>query len=110
MTTAISITHGRSAVVATPTPSTALSTEMAGVIMPSPYSSAVPKTPIPVSTKASRPAVVRCRSEVSARIPPSPLLLARMTRVRYLREMMTTSAQKASDEAPITPSRLTSRS
>ncbi len=36
MTTAISITQGRSAVVATPMPSTALSTEMAGVIMPSP--------------------------------------------------------------------------
>jgi hypothetical protein len=41
-------------------PSTALSTEMAGVIAPSPYSSAVPNTP----SATSRPALVTCGSRL----------------------------------------------
>ena len=45
MTTVIGTTKGSNTCVATPSPSTALSTEMAGVIMPSPYSSAAPNRP-----------------------------------------------------------------
>ncbi len=45
MITAIGITHFSNAGVATSKPSTADSTEMAGVISPSPYSNAVPNTP-----------------------------------------------------------------
>ncbi len=45
MTTEIGMTNESRAVVAVFTPSTALKTEMAGVMTPSPYSNAVPKRP-----------------------------------------------------------------
>ena len=45
ITTEIGITQSANAGVATSKPSTAESTEIAGVISPSPYSSAVPNTP-----------------------------------------------------------------
>ena len=65
--------------VAMSSPSTALSTEMAGVIMPSPYRSAAPK--MPSSTSGQRSVVLRIligvARAVSARMPPSPWLSAR---------------------------------
>ena len=51
-------------------PSTADSTEIAGVIIPSPYSRAVPKSPSITSERPTLPP--RVISAVSARIPPSP--------------------------------------
>ena len=49
-----------------------------------------------------RPAAARCgiSSAVSARMPPSPWLSARITRARYLIEMMMISAQNTIDATP----------
>ncbi len=41
-------------------------------------------------------------SAISASTPPSPLLSARITKIRYLMEMSSVSAQKISDSTPIT--------
>lgn len=62
-------------------PSTADSTEIAGVIMLSPKNSAAPKTPSPASSMAVRAArfgLWRRSSVMSAMMPPSPSLSARM--------------------------------
>lgn len=62
-------------------PSTAESTEIAGVIMLSPKNSEAPKIPTPASTTAARPPCSepqRRSSEMSAMMPPSPSLLIRM--------------------------------
>ena len=95
--------------VATLIPSIALNTEMAGVIMPSPYSKAAPKTPSPTST-ARRRVVFSERSgkarAMSARIPPSPLLDARITAPRYFTETMRISEVKMSERIPSTLSRV----
>ena len=48
-------TNGSDPGAAILSPSTALSTEIAGVIMPSQYSSAAPKMPSAISTDAVRP-------------------------------------------------------
>ena len=67
---------------ATFTPSTAESTEIAGVIMLSPKKSEAPKTPSAASAIfVRRPPVTPRRriSVISARIPPSPSLSARIT-------------------------------
>ncbi len=94
-------TQSANAAEATSKPSTALSTEMAGVINPSPYNNAVPNTP-----SITRPAICRLlravciTSAVSAKIPPSPRLSARMTSARYLTEMITINAQKAMEATP----------
>jgi hypothetical protein len=69
----------------------------------------VPKIPRAVSTTNNREGMLRLSSDVSARIPPSPLLFARITSIRYLKVMMTTSAQNTSEQAPITPLSVTSR-
>ncbi len=102
MTIAIGITHCSNDVDTSSKPSTALSTEIAGVMMPSPYNNAVPNTPN--ETRMPALATVRPRfgitSAVSAKIPPSPLLSARMTNIRYLIEMMMTSDQKANEHTP----------
>ena len=102
MATDTGITHDSKAVVATSNPSTALSTEMAGVIRPSPYSRAVPNTPSAmmarfVPTGSPRAGI---SSAVSARMPPSPWLSARITSIRYLTEMMTISAQNTTEATP----------
>ena len=63
-------------------PSTAESTEMAGVIMLSPKNSEAPKIPSAASTTARRPPMRRRRiSVISAMMPPSPSLSARITSV-----------------------------
>jgi hypothetical protein len=74
--------------VATSSPSTALSTEMAGVMMPSPYKSEVPKSPSRMSSQRPPPrrTVGGIRSDVSARMPPSPWLSARRINTTYFSE------------------------
>ncbi len=83
-------------------PSAALSTEMAGVITPSPYSSAAPNRirrvsgPIPPFNGLCSTAL----SASSAKIPPSPRLSARVTKLRYLTPTSKHRAQKISESAP----------
>jgi hypothetical protein len=93
-------TTGVKAWVATSSPSTAESTEMAGVITPSPYRSAEPKSPSMMSAYLVRLTScqfarlgfllfssatdafgwpTRAAKAMSASTPPSPLLSARMT-------------------------------
>jgi hypothetical protein len=109
MTMVMGMMYGSKRGVATSSPSTALSTEITGVIIPSPYSSAVPNSPSITSTqrglRLSAPTGVT--SEVSARMPPSPRLSARRTKTAYLTEMTSASAQKMSDSTPSTLSRVT---
>ena len=66
-------------------PSTADSTEIAGVIMLSPKNSAAPKRPSVVNAMTVRrrcaPPPQRRSSVMSAMMPPSPSLSARITRV-----------------------------
>ena len=102
MTTARGTTQCDNAGAAKLTPSTADSTEIAGVIMPSPYRSAVPNKPITTKTRRrGRLFVVRGRiNAVRARIPPSPWLSARMTRSRYLMVTTITRDQTIKDSTP----------
>ena len=69
---------------ATLSPSTADSTEIAGVIMLSPRNSDAPKMPSAASTQLGPPPARRSArariSVISAMMPPSPSLSARMTR------------------------------
>ena len=110
MTQVSGMTIGVKASDATRKPSTALSTEMAGVMSPSPYSKAVPNTPRSTSTPASRLfADVGMISAINARMPPSPWFSARITTAMYLMEMITMSAQNASEAMPIALVRVTSR-
>ena len=95
-------TNGSNTCVTTPSPSTALSTEMAGVMMPSPYSRAAPNRPTAIRTPRSEVAVRERTSATSARMPPSPSLSARITNTRYLIETMTMSDQKISESTPST--------
>ncbi len=105
--------------MATSNPSTAASTEIAGVITPSPYSSPVPNTPSVTST-AVAPVIFAAlcptvdprgnTSAASARIPPSPRLSARITRNRYFTEITMTSVQNTTDAAPYAVVVSTSRS
>jgi len=79
-------------------------TEMAGVIMLSPYRSAAPKSPAITSTR--RFCAVACEggvtSAVRAIIPPSPWLAARITKVRYLIDMTMIRDHRISDKTPRT--------
>ena len=85
-------------------PSTALNTEMAGVISASQKKNAVPASASPMHTLPQvLPGISRrCASANSARIPPSPSLSARMMIVTYLRVTEIASAQKISDSTPST--------
>ena len=82
-------------------PSTALSTEMAGVIIPSPYNRHAAKSPI-----AARPIprffviFARFIRAVNAITPPSPLLSALKTNVRYLMVTIMISAQNMRERTP----------
>ena len=91
------------ALVATSNPSTADRTEMAGVIIPSPYNRAAPKRPRKTSVTVLRGAVCFARrdtSAINASTPPSPSLSARMTNRRYLTEMTRSNDQTTSDSKP----------
>jgi hypothetical protein len=70
--TAMGITKGFRAAVATLTPSSALSTEMAGVMTPSPYNSAAPSNPIPVRSLAPLRKLFAPIRDINAKMPPSP--------------------------------------
>ena len=85
--------------MATFRPCRAPSTEIAGVIIPSPRNSAAPKIPS-VTSSATRAGRLRFSSAVSAMIPPSPRLWARMMNPAYLIETITISAQKMSEATP----------
>ena len=82
MTAVIGTTRWLSDGCTTLTPSTADSTEIAGVIMLSPKNSDAPKSPSAASVSRVRrpPRTLRPRiSVISAMIPPSPSLSARIT-------------------------------
>ena len=88
---------------ATLTPSTADSTEMAGVIMLSPKNSEAPKIPSAASTIFARrpPGSARRRIKaISAMIPPSPSLSARITSRTYVTVTMIVTDQKISETTP----------
>ena len=121
ITTAIGTMNGLKTGVATSSPSTALRTEIAGVMTPSPYSSAAPRNPS-VSTSAVpccrdarsdatcaalRPTCPPSAIASNARIPPSPRLSARMMIVTYFTLTTMMSDQTNSDTAPRTLSGVT---
>src|SRR5579859_7852058 len=88
---------------ATLTPSTAESTEMAGVIMLSPKNSEAPKIPSAASTAFARIPPGRARRRIkaiSAMIPPSPSLSARITSSTYVTVTMIVTDQKISETIP----------
>ena len=87
-----------------PRPSTADSTLMAGVITPSPYSSAAPMSTSRVSaeTPCSFLPIRSGTSASRARIPPSPWLSARMMNARYLTVTTIINDQKMSERTPRT--------
>lgn len=91
-------------------PSTADSTEIAGVIMLSPKNSEAPKMPSAASTATvRRPRCVlhRRTSVISAMMPPSPSLSARIASNTYVTVTMIITDQKTSDTTPNTFSVLT---
>ena len=104
MTSASGTTRGAKAWLSTFRPSTADSTVMAGVSMPSPKNSARPTmAPMPMVALILRVMPgERCASAASARVPPSPLLSARMMISTYLTVTTRISAQKIIDSEPIT--------
>ena len=83
-------------------PSTALSTEMAGVIMLSPKNKAAPSAPAIVTGQRNMDVLLRlCVTRaVSAKMPPSPWLSARMMMNTYLSVTTKTSDQVISDRIP----------
>ena len=87
-------------------PSTAESTEMAGVIAPSPNSRQAP--PMPINAIVIRTlglTALRWARAISARMPPSPRLSARITSSTYFTVTIRNSDQKISDRQPrISPS------
>jgi hypothetical protein len=99
------ITREASAGVATSSPSTALSTEIAGVRAPSAYSSADPKMPSTIMMRrGERPRASRVplTSAIRASTPPSPLLSARMITTWYLIVTTRISDQNTSERTPST--------
>ena len=85
----IGMTKGVKAAVTSSSPSSALSTEIAGVIAPSPYNKAAPNSPATTRIWRVRdfPDTLVCSSDTRAMIPPSPSLSARITTSKYLIEM-----------------------
>ena len=87
-------------------PSTAESTEIAGVMTPSPKNRDAPNTPSNPTTYAERLPLsnVRWASAISAMMPPSPSLSARMMMVTYFTVTTSISDQNTSDRMPSTVS------
>src|SRR6185437_16892417 len=87
-------------------PSTALRTEMAGVISASQKKKAVPASASTTTMVVQELPATRRRwaSANSARIPPSPSLSARIMMVTYLMVTDRVSAQKIRDSTPSTTS------
>ena len=105
MTSVIGTTYGSKAGVTTFRPSTADSTEIAGVMMASPKNSAAPQMPMTRIAAAGASDRLLRASAISDSVPPSPLLSARSTKTTYLIVTMTVSAQTISDSTPSTSSR-----
>ncbi len=86
-------------------PSTADSTEIAGVMMLSPKNSAAPKIPSAASACLTRrPEGLRSLliNVIRAMMPPSPSLSARITRRTYSTVTMRVTDQKTSETTPYT--------
>ncbi len=90
----------------TSSPSTALNTEIAGVISASQKKNAVPAnaSPIAIFDQALPVTRRRCARANSARMPPSESLSARIMMVTYLIVTDNVRHQKISDNTPNTPS------
>ena len=82
-------------------PSSAESTEMAGVMIASPENSAEPATPRKKINSVRLPSAL-CASAISDRMPPSPLLSACIRNRTYLAVTVTISAQMISETTPMT--------
>ncbi len=103
MTTLIGSTYCFSSGAVTSRPSTADSTEIAGVIKPSPKNRQAPMMPTSVSAlRTPVPTETRCASAISARMPPSPRLSACMISVTYFTVTMSTRDQKMRERMPRT--------
>ena len=99
MATAIGTTRCATPGLATSRPDTAESTEIAGVIMPSPKNSEAPKIPR-VTRSVACTSLLRRTNDASAMMPPSPRLWARMMKPAYLVETTIASDQKISETIP----------
>lgn len=88
-------------------PSIALSTEIAGVIIPSPYNNAAPKSPMPVMNIIMGPLFEGFTSCINASMPPSPSLSARIITSMYQTDIKSDNDQKTKDKTPSTFSSLT---
>ena len=100
MTRVMGTTEPPSPGAASSSPSTALSTEMAGVMTPSPKNSAQPTSPISASGTAARAPAESRASCMSASTPPSPSLSARSTMVTYLSATTLAIDQNTSESTP----------
>jgi hypothetical protein len=98
---AFGTTYGVTAGDATPSPSMALRTDMAGVIMASPKNRDAPASPTIKRTVRNGPATGSARDN-RAIVPPSPSLSARMTKTTYLSATTSTMAQNTSESMPST--------
>ena len=87
-------------------PSTADSTEIAGVMTASPRNMEAPTTPSKKTSAVRRPSA-RVASAVSDSVPPSPLLSARSSRTTYFRVTTTISDHRISESTPSTTVRVT---
>ena len=85
----------------TSSPSTAESTEMAGVRMASPKNMPAPIMPITRISLAARPPAF-CTRAISDRVPPSPRLSKRIRIATYFNVTMTISVHSIKDSTPIT--------
>ena len=104
ITSVIGTTKGDNPVLMTLRPSTAESTDMAGVIMASPKKKAAPIMP----SVRTNPLLVLSSvstSTTSERIPPSPRLSARMRKKTYFSVTIRISAQISSEATPRTAAR-----
>jgi hypothetical protein len=84
-------------------PSTAESTEIAGVTMLSPRKSPAPKSPSPASRsfwRCEAPSRTFRTCEISAMVPPSPSSSALITSRTYLTVTISVTAQKTSETKP----------
>ena len=109
MMTARGATNSAKAGLASLSPSTADSTEIAGVMTESPRNIDAPMTPRSRIKGVRRPAA-RVASAISDKVPPSPLLSARNSNSTYFSVTVTISAQTMSDKTPSTMSLVTPRS
>ena len=97
----IGTTISAKAGVATCRPSTAETTLMAGVIMPSPNSNPAPSISAHSSSRMPR-FLCSCSRPYSANRPPSPSFCARKTKMAYLMATMAVIVQITSETPPST--------